>query len=289
MNRRNFLSSLTSAFAAGSLNGSAGAQTVQRKGRLKQGVTARCFPGMEFEVMCREAARFGARGFDLATPDKFPLLKKYGLIPTMVPSASTIWSGIIHEELHDKIAEKMMADISIAAGAGAPNVVVLSGVRKRPDDAVALSDGQGLENAVVFLNRVKKRAEDEGVTLCLELINSKVTVPGYMCDHTVWAVEVCKLVNSPRVKILYDIYHMQVMEGDIISTIRENIQWIAHFHAAGNPGRNEFDDTQEMNYRGICQAIVDLGYQGYLVHEYLPKKGSDPVKVLDQMMTICDV
>ena len=99
-----------------------------------------------------------------------------------------------------------------------------------------------------------------------------------MCDHTSWGVEVCKRVNSPRVRLLYDIYHMQVMEGDVIRTIRDNFQWIGHFHTAGNPGRNQFDDTQELNYRGICKAIVDLGYQGYLVHEYGPRKGSDPVK-----------
>jgi len=290
MNRRNFISTFAASLTLGSLVSPTGAQTVQRKGRLKQGIAPGCFGrDYPFEDLCRHASRLGAQGIDLVGPDNFPMLKKYGLIPTMLPSASGIRDGIIHKELHDKMAEKMLADIDIAAAAGAPNVIVLAGERKRKNDPVAMSDAQGMENAVAFLNRVKSRAEDKGVTLCLELLNSKVNHPGYMCDHTSWGVDVCKQVNSPRVRLLYDIYHMQIMEGDIIRTIRDNFQWFGHFHTAGNPGRNQFDDTQELNYRGICQAIVDLGYKGYLVHEYGPKKGSDPVKTLDEMMTICDV
>ncbi len=290
MNRRNFFSSLAGSLAFGSLVSPAGAQTVQRKGRLKQGIAPGCFGrDYPFEDLCREAARLGAQGIDLVGPDKFPILKKYGLIPTMVPSASSIRDGIIHKELHDKMAEKMSADIDIAAAAGSPNVIVLAGERKRKTDTVAMSDAQGMENAVAYLKRVKQRAEDKSVTLCLELLNSKVNHPGYMCDHTAWGVEVCKQVNSPRVKLLYDIYHMQIMEGDLIRTIRENFQWIGHFHTAGNPDRNQFDDTQELNYRGICRAIADLDYKGFLVHEYGPKKGSDPVKTLEEMLAICDV
>jgi hydroxypyruvate isomerase len=290
MNRRHFFSSLAGSLAVGSLASPAGAQAVTRKGRLKQGISRGCFGrDFPFEDLCRESARLGIQGIDLVGPDRFPTLKKYGLIPTMMPSASGIADGIIHTELHDKMAAAMLADIDTAAAAGAPNVIVLSGERKRKSDTVAMSDAQGTENAVVFLNRVKQRAEDKGVTLCIELLNSKVNHPSYMCDHTAWGVEVCRRVNSPRVKLLYDIYHMQIMEGDIIRTIRENIQWIGHFHTAGNPGRNQFDDTQELNYRGICTAIVDLGYKGYLSHEYSPRKGTDPVKTLDAMLSICDV
>ena len=290
MKRRNFFSSVAGGLALGTLAGQAGAQTVERKGRLKQGVAPGCFGrDYPFEGLCRESARLGAQGIDLVGPERFPLLKKYGLIPTMVPSASSISDGIIHKELHDKMAAKMVADIDVAAAAGSPNVIVLAGERKRKTDTEAMSDAQGMENAIAFLNRVKQRAEDKGVTLCLELLNSRVNHPGYMCDRTSWGVGVCKQVNSPRVKLLFDIYHMQIMEGDIIRTIRENFQWIGHFHTAGNPGRNQFDDTQELNYRGICKAIVDLGYQGYVVHEYGPKKGSDPVKTLDEMLSICDV
>ncbi len=289
MDRRDFLASCAGAVALGSQSGVTSAQRVQRKGRLKQGITSGCLRGLPFEDMCREGARLGIKGIDLVGPERFPLLKKYGLIPTMLPSGSSIRDGIIHKELHDKIAERLHADIDTAASAGAPNVILLAGERKRSTDTVALGDAEGIENAAAFLNRVKQHAEDKGVTLCLELLNSKVNHPRYMCDHTSWGVEVCKRVNSPKVKLLYDIYHMQVMEGDIIRTVRENFQWIGHFHTAGNPGRNEFDDTQELDYRGICRAIADLGYKGYLVHEYGPKKDSDPVKTLDEMLKICDV
>ena len=290
MKRRHFFSSLAYGLASGAIAGRAGAQPVQRKGRLKQGIAPGCLGrDYPFEDLCRESVRLGVRGIDLVGPDRFPLLKKYGLVPTMVPSASTISNGIIHKELHNLMAVKMLADIDIAAASGAPNVIVLAGERKRKTDAVAMSDAQGMENAVTFLNGIKRHAEDKGVTLCLELLNSKVDHPGYMCDHTSWGVEVCKQVNSSRVKLLYDIYHMQIMEGDIIRTVRDNIQWIGHFHTAGNPGRHQFDDTQELDYRGICTAIVDLGFTGYLVHEYSPRKGSDPVKTLDEMLSICDI
>ncbi len=290
MNRRDFLSSLAIGMSLNSPATPARAQAVQRKGRLKQGITRGCLGrGTSLEDVCREAARLGVRGIDLVGPDAFPTLKKYGLTPTMMPSASGIRSGIIHRELHEQITEKMAADIEVAAAAGAPNVIVLAGERKRDNDAAALRDEEGMDQAVIFLNRLKQRAEDKGVTLCLELLNSKVNHPRYMCDHTAWGVEVCRRVNSPRVKLLYDIYHMQIMEGDIIRTIRDNIQWIGHFHTAGNPGRNQFDDSQELNYRGICKAIVELNYQGYLVHEYGPRQGSDPIKTLDEMLTICDV
>jgi hydroxypyruvate isomerase len=236
---------------------------------------------MSTEDQCREAARLGVKGIDLIGPADWPTMKKYGLLPTMVPSASGIRDGINRKENHEKIEAKMREDITIASAAGAPNLIVLSGERK------GMSDAEGMDNCVTFFNRIKKHAEDKNVTLCLELLNSKVNHPDYMCDKTSWGVEMCKRVNSERVKLLYDIYHMQIMEGDIIRTIRANIKWIGHFHTAGNPGRNEFDDTQEMNYHGIAKAIVDLGYQGYLSHEYSPKK--DPLKSLDEALTICDV
>jgi hydroxypyruvate isomerase len=144
-----------------------------------------------------------------------------------------------------------------------------------------------LENSILFLNNIKAMAEDTGVTLCTELLNSKVDHRGYMCDSTAWGVKLCKAVNSPRVKLLYDIYHMQIMEGDVIRTIRDNFQYIGHFHTAGNPGRHEIDSTQELNYRPVAQAILDLGYQGYFAHEYSPLK--DPVKSLAEAIEICDV
>jgi hydroxypyruvate isomerase len=171
--------------------------------------------------------------------------------------------------------------IDPAAAAGAPNVIALSGNRR------GISDQEGMDNVVALLARVKAQAEDKGVTVCLELLNSKVNHPDYQCDRTWWGVEVCKRVNSPRVRLLYDIYHMQIMEGDIIRTIRDNIQWIAHFHTAGNPGRHEMDDTQEMNYRGIARAIADLGFQGYVAHEYTPLR--DPLQSLEETLRMFEV
>ena len=284
--RRNFLATVGT-FTAVSLLGAAAprAEAAPRTGRLKQSLCRGVFSGLKLDLdgQCREAARLGAVGIDLVGPSDFPVLKKHGLIPTMVPGGSGIKSGINDKNNHAAMDAKMRDAIKAAAAAGAPNVIVLAGDRK------GISDEEGLDNTVAFLNNIKGLAEEQGVTLCMELLNSKVNHPGYMCDHTAWGAEACKRVDSPRVKLLYDIYHMQIMEGDIIRTIRDNIQWIGHFHTAGNPGRNQFDDTQELDYRGICGAIVDLGFKGYLVHEYGPKKGSDPVKTLDEMMSICDI
>ena len=150
-----------------------------------------------------------------------------------------------------------------------------------------MADEEAWANSVELLKQVTPMAEDKGVTICMELLNSKVNHKDYQCDHTAWGVELCKRVGSPRFKLLYDIYHMQIMEGDIIRTIRDNIQYLGHFHTAGNPGRHEMDDTQEMQYRPIAQAIVDTGYKGYFCHEYSPLK--DPLTSLDAALTLCDV
>ncbi len=152
-----------------------------------------------------------------------------------------------------------------------------------------MPDAEGADNCVLFLNKVKAHAEDKGVTICMELLNSKVNHKDYMCDHTAWGVEVMKRVNSPRVKLLYDIYHLQIMEGDIVRTIRDNIQYLAHFHTGGVPGRHEIDGTQELNYHFVAQAIADLGFAGYVAHEYSPAPGRDGLKSLEQAMEIFDV
>ncbi|MCD6339592.1 MAG: TIM barrel protein [Verrucomicrobia bacterium] len=285
LRRRDFIASAAAAGALIGLNVSlASERKVARKGRIKQGVCRGVFRGLKLslEEMCREAARLGAQGIDLVGPDAFPTLKKYGLTPSMVPGGSGIKRGINDKANHAAIDRRMREAIRAAAAVGAPNVIVLAGGR-RP----GLSDEEGLDNSVAFLNNIKALAEDLGVTLCLELLNSKVNHPGYMADHTAWGAELCRRVNSPRVKLLYDIYHMQIMEGDIIRTIRNNIQYIGHFHTAGNPGRHEFDENQELNYVGICRAIAELGYKGFLSHEYTPTR--DPLGTLDRMMSICDV
>jgi len=280
--RRRFLASLLGAGALSALPPHGRAATT-RPGRLKQAVCRGVFQNakLDFDGMCREAARLGIAGFDLVGPAEFPTLKKYGLIPTMVPGGSSIKNGINDPNNHAAIDARMREAIRAAAAAGAPNVIVLAG------DRAGLTDEQGLEHSARFLNNIKPLAEDLGVTLCIELLNSKVNHPGYMCDHTAWGVKLCQAVNSPRVKLLYDIYHMQIMEGDIIRTIRDNIRYIGHFHTAGNPGRHEFDESQELYYPAICRAIADLGFDGYLAHEYTPTR--DPIGTLEKMLKLCDV
>jgi hydroxypyruvate isomerase len=282
MRRRTFLSTLAAAPMAA-------AQTPEpqpRKGRLKQCVTRGVFGrGMSFEDTCREAARLGCKGYDLVGPADWPTLKKYGLIPTMYPQGpgGTIPEGLNRKENHSILEPKMHAAIDEAAAYGVPNIITFSGNRKNTPDA------EGADNCVAFLNKIKAHAEDKGVTICMEYLNSKVNHKDYMFDHYYWGVEVMKRVNSPRVKILFDIYHAQIMDGDIVRNIRENIQWIGHFHTGGNPGRHEIDSTQELNYRFIAQAIADLGFTGYVAHEYSPAPGRDPLASLQTAMEIFDV
>ncbi len=254
-------------------------------GRLKQGVTKGVFRGsnMTLDDMCRESAKLGIYGFDLIAPQDWPTLKKYGLTPTMTPPpyAGTIPIGINQIENHDRLEKSTREIIALAAAAGCPNVITLSGSRR------GMPDEQGIENSAAFLKRVKNQAEDAGVTICLELLNSKVDHKDYMCDHTAWGVAVMKLVNSPRVKLLFDIYHMQIMEGDIVRTIRDNIQYLGHFHTGGNPGRHEIDQSQELNYHVVAQAIADTGFTGLITHEYSPVH--DPLTSLAQAIQICTV
>ena len=281
MRRRNFVAA---AIAATALD----AQTppVTRRGRLKQCVTRGVFAReMPFEETCRIAARLGCKGYDLVDPADWPTLKKYGLLSTMYPAGpgGTISDALNRKENHERIATSLRAAIDLAAQNGVPNVITFSGNRR------GMSDSEGAENCVAFLNTLKGYAESKQVTVCMELLNSKVNHKDYMCDHAAWGVDVMRRVNSPRVRLLYDIYHMQIMDGDIVRTIRDNIQWIGHFHTGGNPGRHEIDDTQELNYRFVAKAIADLGYDGYIAHEYSPASGRDPVKSLDQAIEIFDV
>jgi hydroxypyruvate isomerase len=257
-----------------------------RKGRLKQSVTVGVFdPAMPFEDRCREAARLGIKGFDLAPPADWPVLKKYGLVPAMAPARPglSIANGINDRSRHGELEPSMRSGIDECAAAGCPNLIVLSGNRR------GMPDAQGADNAVAFLERIKAQAEDRGVTICLELLNSKIDHKDYMCDHTAWGVDVVRRTASPRVKLLYDIYHMQIMEGDVCRTIRENIQWIAHFHTGGVPGRHEIDGTQELNYRFIALTLADLGFTGYIAHEYRHSPDRDALQELNKAVEIMDV
>jgi hydroxypyruvate isomerase len=184
-------------------------------------------------------------------------------------------------ENHAAIETAFRTNILRAAKAGVPNVITFSGNR------AGMSDDEGARNTIIGLNRVKKIAEDHGVTICLELLNSKRDHHDYMCDHTAWGVRVLQEVNSPNVKLLYDIYHMQIMEGDLIATIRANIQWIGHFHTGGVPGRHELDGTQEVQWDGVMRAIFDSRFKGYVAHEFVPT--GDPLESLGKAAELCDV
>jgi hydroxypyruvate isomerase len=257
------------------------AQTGTLKGRLKQSAARWCYRKMPLDDLARNAARIGLAGIDLIDYQEWPTVQKYGLVPAMTPGAGTIADCFNRTENHDRLVREMEENIGRAAAAKVPNVITFSGNRR------GQPDGEGLDNCTIGLNRVKKLAEDKGVTICVELLNSKIDHHDYQCDHTVWGVELMKRVDSPRVKLLYDIYHMQIMEGDIIRTIRQNIQYIAHFHTGGVPGRHELDGTQELQWRSVAQAIVDAGFTGYFAHEFVPTR--DPMTSLEEAARLCDV
>ena len=218
---------------------------------------------------------------DLLDEKDWPVPKQHGLACAMANGFGSIPRGFNRPELHDKLVADGERMIPLAAAAGVPNIVCFSGNR------AGMSDGEGIANCVAGLKRLAPAAERHGVTLCLELLNSKVDHRDYHADHTAWGVQVIQGVGSPRVKLLYDIYHMQIMEGDVVATIRAHVPHIAHYHTGGVPGRNEIDDTQELNYRRVAQAIVETGFGGYLAHEFVPKR--EPLASLRQAFAICDV
>jgi hydroxypyruvate isomerase len=292
MNRRELFSLTTSAVAttvaAASAVNSAAAQTkpTPRPGRLKQGVCGGVLGrGYDLDQRCKIAAELGATGHDLVSAKDYPIIEKYGLVSTMVSGIGSLMHNSTDLSRHDELEKMADAVLEHAHKVKAPNAILLSGNKwGQPVERC-------LDNNEKFIRRIIKKAEDAGVTLCMELLNSKVNHPDYACDHTAYGVELCKRINSPRFKLLYDIYHMQIMEGDIIRTIEQNIQYIGHFHTAGNPGRHEFyTDLQEMSYKPIAKKIADLGYQGWISHEYSPSPGNkDPRKTLDDMLKICEV
>src|SRR5580765_5815935 len=291
MRRREFLGTVGAGLVA-ARTPLIGAQTpapaapVVRKGRIKQGVTRGVFArGAALDDCCREAARLGIKGFDLIGPADWPTLKKYGLVPSMYPPGpgGTIPEALNRRENHDRLRPLMHAAIDEAAANGVPNIITFSGNRN------GMADAAGAESCVTFLNEVKAHAEEKQVTICMEYLNSKVNHKDYMFDHIAWGVDVVQRVNSPRVKILYDIYHAQIMDGDIVRNIRDHFQWIGHFHTGGNPDRKEIDETQELNYRFVAQAIADLKFDGYIGHEYSPRNPANAEASLKRAIEIFTV
>jgi hydroxypyruvate isomerase len=258
-----------------------GDETGKTNGNLKQSVCQWCYKDTPIEKLAEEAKRIGYQSVELLTPDKFKLIQPFGLTCAMLSGACTIPNGFNEKKRHDELEKSTREHIDFAADNNLRNVIVFSGNRRK------LTDEEGLENCAEGLKRVVGYAEQKKVTICMELLNSKVNHPNYMCDNSKWGVSLVKKVGSPRFKLLYDIYHMQIMEGDVIRTIGENKEYYGHYHTGGNPGRNEIDETQELNYTAICKAIVATGFDGYLAQEFIPKR--DPMTSLAQGFKICDV
>ncbi len=253
------------------------------KGNIKQSVCRWCYGRIPLEKLAETAAKLGYKSVELLNPQEVLTVKKYGLTCAMLNGGRSVNIGncLNRVENHDAIEKDLRAAIDFAAAEGLPNVICFSGNRRKmPED-------EGLKNCAKGLKRVLGLAEEKKVTLCMELLNSKVDHKDYMCDHTTWGVELCKMVGSPRFKLLYDIYHMQIMEGDVIRTIRDNKEWLAHFHTGGNPGRHEIDETQELNYPAIMKAILATGFDGYVAQEFIPAR--EPLASLAQGFRICDV
>ncbi len=255
-------------------------ERVATKGRINQSVSRWCFGKWSLDELCEVSKRLGIKAIDLLGPGDFDTVKKHGLVCSMVSSHS-LTDGLAEKKFHEKCLAQLRDAIDATSAAGFPNVISFPGNRRgMPDDV-------GLENSVEGLKKIVGYAEKKNVTICLEYLNSKVNHPDYMFDNMAWGVEVCKRVGSERVKILYDIYHAQIMEGDIIRTLRANKDYIGHYHTGGNPGRNEIDETQELYYPAIMKAIAETGYTGYVAHEFVPKR--DPLEALTYATRICDV
>ncbi len=257
--------------------------TRRLKCRVNHSVCKWCYGKIPLDEFCRAAKEIGLQSVELLETQDFPTLKKHDLICAMVSGVpGGIGTGLNRPANHDKIVEFFERTSPVVAEYGYPNIICFSGNRG------GMSDEQGLENCAQGLKRIAPIAEKHKVTVCMELLNSKRDQHDYMCDHTNWGVELVKRVGSERFKLLYDIYHMQIMEGDMIATIRQNYQYIAHYHTGGVPGRNEIDDTQEIHYPAVMKSIVETGFKGFVAQEFIPKR-PDALASLKQGVEICDI
>jgi hydroxypyruvate isomerase len=252
------------------------------RGRLRQSVCRWCYQKIALPELCRAIADMGGSAIDLLQPEEWAVAREHGLTCSMgYGGGGTIRNGLNNPANHDSIVENLVSAMPKAAAAGVPNLITFFGNRE------GRSDRDAIQACVTGLRRLKGPAEDHGVTLCVELLNSKVDHADYQGDRTAFGVDVVSAVGSPRVKLLYDIYHMQIMEGDVIRTIRQNHQLIAHYHTGGVPGRHELDDQQELQWAAICRAIADTGFTGYVAHEFVPIR--DPLTSLREAFVLCDV
>lgn len=254
------------------------------KGNIKHSVCKWCYNNIPLEDFCAATKKIGIQSVELLGPDDWPTLKKHGMdcaIAMYWKDGFGIAKCYNRKEHHAQLKDLYAESIPLAAKAGVKQIITFSGNREGMDDET------GMQNCAEGLKQIMPIAEKHGITIVMELLNSKVNHPDYMCDHTEWGVELCKMVGSENFKLLYDIYHMQIMEGDVIATINKYHPYISHYHTGGVPGRAEIDESQELYYPAIIKAIVDTGYKGFLGQEFVPTK--DPLTSLQQGVQICDV
>lgn len=292
MKRRDFVRTSTVAglgVASGAAPGASLAAGKQPEfslsGRVNHSVCKWSFGTLSLEELAALSRDLGISSIELLGPEDWPVLDRYGLTCAMVNPPGDVGDRLVHGfsrvEYHRDLVAGYLAYLPLVADAGYSNVICFSGNR------FGISDEEGLQNCVDGLQKVLPAAEQMGITLCMELLNSKVDHTDYQCDKTSWGVELVRRLNSDNFRLLYDIYHMQIMEGDVIRTIRDNHQYIAHYHTAGVPGRNEIDGTQELNYRAIVEAIIATGFDGYIAQEFIPKR--DATESLREAIAICDI
>ena len=292
LNRRNALKNIIAGTAAIGVSSGLTAlaakhtndnKTNALKGNINHAVCRWCFSTLDVETLCTEAKKIGIKGIDLVGPKDWPVLKKHGLVSTMCNGAEiNLVDGFNDKQFHETLIKNYSAMIPLVAQAGYKNLISFSGNRRGKDDET------GWNNCVEGLKQLMPLAEKHGVILVMELLNSKINHKDYQCDKTAWGVELCKRLGSENFKLLYDIYHMQIDEGDVIRTIKENHQYIAHYHTAGVPGRNEIDESQELYYPAIMKAIAETGFKGYVAQEFIPKN-ADKLGSLKKAIAICDI
>lgn len=253
------------------------------KGNIHHSVCRWCFNSMPLEDLCKAVKPMGITAIDLVGPKDWPVLQQHGLYSSMCNGAEiNLVNGWNDKQYHAKLIQNYTDMIPLVAKAGYENLICFSGNRNGMDDET------GLKNSAEGLKKIIGLAEKHGVTIVMELLNSKVDHKDYMCDRTPWGVALCKAIGSEHFKLLYDIYHMQIDEGDVIRTIRDNHPFIAHYHTAGVPGRHEIDESQELYYPAVMRAIVETGFKGYVAQEFIPA-GKDPMASLKKAVRICDV
>jgi len=254
------------------------------KGHINDSVCRWCFDSIPLEDFCRQVKGIGIPAIDLVAPKDWPMLQKYGLYSSMcyVAGDVSLTDGFAEPRFHEKLVAQYNELIPLMVKAGYKDAICFSGSRRGMDDET------GLNNCVKGLQQILPLAEKNGITIQMELLNSKVDHKDYLCDRTSWGVALCKKLNSPNFKLLYDIYHMQIDEGDVIRTIRDNHDYIGHYHTAGVPGRHEINESQELYYPAIMKAIVDTGFKGYVAQEFIPTE-TDKIASLQKAVIVCDV